>query len=102
MALPIDLRAVFFSRSQLTRTSVARDEALRRISLSPRPLPRDKLTSSRSKANRCHERSLATFGNPFGLALYDREQLGVREAKSEKTSPAMGPWVLRSGSGAVP
>ena len=27
------------------------------------------------------KRALATFGNPFGLALYDREQLGVRKAQ---------------------
>ena len=46
------------------------------------------------------KRALATFGNPFGLALYDREQLGVRKAKSEKASPPIGPWVLRSASGA--
>jgi len=26
------------------------------------------------------KRALATFGNPFGLALYDREQAGVRKA----------------------
>jgi recombination DNA repair RAD52 pathway protein len=45
------------------------------------------------------KRALATFGNPFGLALYDREQLGVRKAKSEKVS--IGPWILRSASGAV-
>jgi hypothetical protein len=42
--------------------------------------------------------ALATFGNPFGLALYDRERLGVR--KGDKASPAVGPWVLRSTSGA--
>ena len=27
------------------------------------------------------KRALATFGNPFGLALYDREQAGVRKAR---------------------
>ena len=46
------------------------------------------------------KRALATFGNPFGLALYDREQVGVRKARSEKASPPIGPWVLRSASGA--
>src|SRR6476619_6026431 len=46
------------------------------------------------------KRALATFGNPFGLALYDREQLGVRKAKGEKPSPPVGPWILRSPSGA--
>src|SRR6185437_14850118 len=37
------------------------------------------------------KRALATFGNPFGLALYDREQVGVR--KRPKAAP-VGPWVL--------
>ena len=46
------------------------------------------------------KRALATFGNPFGLALYDREQAGVRKAKNEKAAPPIGPWVLRSTSGA--
>src|SRR6478609_2365338 len=46
------------------------------------------------------KRALATFGNPFGLALYDREQLGVRKARNGKASPPIGPWVLRSASGA--
>ena len=46
------------------------------------------------------KRALATFGNPFGLALYDREQLGVRKAKEKKASPPLGPWVLRSAIGA--
>src|SRR6185312_1630904 len=45
------------------------------------------------------ERALATFGNPFGLALYDREQVGVRKARNEKASPPVGPWILRSASG---
>ena len=46
------------------------------------------------------KRALATFGNPFGLALYDREQVGVRKARNEKASPPIDPWVLRSASGA--
>jgi len=46
------------------------------------------------------KRALATFGNPFGLALYDREQLGVRRAKAEKASSPIGPWILCSESGA--
>jgi hypothetical protein len=46
------------------------------------------------------KRALATFGNPFGLALYDREQLGVRKARCDKTSLPIGPWMLRSASGA--
>ena len=46
------------------------------------------------------KRALATFGNPFGLALYDREQVGVRKARNGKALPPIGPWVLRSASGA--
>src|SRR5262249_34173531 len=50
------------------------------------------------------KRALATFGNPFGLALYDREQASVRKPRNERpaaTEPDMGgPWVLRSASGA--
>jgi DNA recombination protein Rad52 len=46
------------------------------------------------------KRALATFGNVFGLALYDREQTGVRQhskGKPVSTEPiAKGPWVLRS------
>ena len=30
------------------------------------------------------KRALATFGNPFGLALYDREQAGVRKMRGRK------------------
>ena len=29
-----------------------------------------------------NERALATFGNSFGLALYDRERAGVRKART--------------------
>ena len=46
------------------------------------------------------KRALATFGNPFGLALYDREQLGVRKARNDKGSPLLGPWIIRSATGA--
>ena len=46
------------------------------------------------------KRALATFGNPFGLALYDREQVGVRKSRGEKAAPALGPWVIRSRTGA--
>ena len=45
------------------------------------------------------KRALATFGNPFGLALYDREQLGIRKRRNLRSAPALGPWVLRSESG---
>jgi hypothetical protein len=46
------------------------------------------------------KRALATFGNPFGLALYDREQLGIRKRRDFRARPALGPWVVRSDSGA--
>jgi DNA recombination protein Rad52 len=45
------------------------------------------------------KRALATFGNPFGLALYDREQLGIRKRRDFRNAPASGPWVLRSEAG---
>jgi hypothetical protein len=49
------------------------------------------------------KRALATFGNPFGLALYDHEQAGVRKARNGKASSmkesATGPLVLRSATG---
>ena len=45
------------------------------------------------------KRALATFGNPFGLALYDREQLGIRKRRDLRSTPALGPWVLHSESG---
>jgi DNA recombination protein Rad52 len=47
------------------------------------------------------KRALATFGNPFGLALYDREQNGVRRSeKSKRRDPyAQGPWLLRLRKG---
>jgi len=44
------------------------------------------------------KRALATFGNPFGLALYDREQNGVRKQRA-LTKVRSGPWVLRSATG---
>jgi hypothetical protein len=46
------------------------------------------------------KRALATFGNPFGLALYDRKQVGVRKGRGAKAAPVTGPWILRSASGA--
>src|SRR5690242_10286791 len=48
------------------------------------------------------KRALATFGNPFGLALYDREQAGVRktrDASSSSETREIGPCVLRSSTG---
>jgi DNA recombination protein Rad52 len=53
------------------------------------------------------KRALAGFGNPFGLALYDRDQCGVKKSpKGRKFSqgedqdlePAK-PWVLRCSTG---
>ena len=48
------------------------------------------------------KRALATFGNPFGLALYDRELAGVRNRKALSLSPEdyRGPWLLSLPSGA--
>jgi DNA recombination protein Rad52 len=49
------------------------------------------------------KRALATFGNPFGLALYDHDLAGVRKARNGKASSAkdlaIGPWTLRSATG---
>lgn len=47
------------------------------------------------------KRALATFGNPFGLALYDREQTGVRKTRpaQRESSTRNGPWMLRSSTG---
>ena len=49
------------------------------------------------------KRALATFGNPFGLALYDREQAGVRKTRGASASrietSQIGPWILRSSIG---
>jgi DNA recombination protein Rad52 len=45
------------------------------------------------------KRALATFGNPFGLALYDREQKNVRRAKPRAAKPAL--WVVKDSAGAV-
>lgn len=48
------------------------------------------------------KRALATFGNPFGLALYDRELAGVtnRKALLPNEEEARGPWVLSLLDGA--
>jgi DNA recombination protein Rad52 len=48
------------------------------------------------------KRALATFGNPFGLALYDSEQTGVRQRPTGKTANKEileGSWVIRSIAG---
>jgi len=48
------------------------------------------------------KRALATFGNPFGLALYDRELAGVRNRKalSVAREDYRGPWLLSLPNGA--
>ena len=49
------------------------------------------------------KRALATFGNPFGLALYDRELAGVRNRKALSVCAPedyRGPWLLSLPSGA--
>ena len=45
------------------------------------------------------KRALSTFGNPFGLALYDRDQKGVRRPKTPQ--PQQGLWEIRDASGAT-
>lgn len=45
------------------------------------------------------KRALATFGNPFGLALYDREQKNVRRAKAPVAKPVL--WEVRDSAGIV-
>ena len=49
------------------------------------------------------KRALATFGNSFGLALYDREQAGVRKSRAPVSlaDKSQGPWVLMSATGAA-
>jgi hypothetical protein len=48
------------------------------------------------------KRALATFGNPFGLALYDRELAGVknRKALARESEEHKGPWLLSLPNGA--
>lgn len=52
------------------------------------------------------KRALATFVNSFGLALYDREQAGVRKTRGASSGRGgevsqTGPWVLRSSTASV-
>ena len=48
------------------------------------------------------KRALATFGNPFGLALYDRELAGVKNRKAliPGGGEYRGPWLLSLPNGA--
>jgi hypothetical protein len=48
------------------------------------------------------KRALTTFGNPFGLALYDKEQLNVRGKRApqnQRRSEQVVSWVLLSAEG---
>ena len=45
------------------------------------------------------KRALATFGNPFGLALYDPQLAGVKKPRREGEVTS-GPWPLRAADGA--
>jgi DNA recombination protein Rad52 len=44
------------------------------------------------------KRALATFGNPFGLALYDREHSGVRKSRNRAEAETQH-WMLRTKAG---
>jgi DNA recombination protein Rad52 len=44
------------------------------------------------------KRALATFGNPFGLALYDRDLSGVRKPRGGAEAIPVGPFILYSAS----
>jgi DNA recombination protein Rad52 len=45
------------------------------------------------------KRALATFGNPFGLALYDPQQSGVRQSRKSDAVDLPSSWTLRSANG---
>ncbi len=45
------------------------------------------------------KRALTTFGNLFGLALYDKDQAGVQRSKPAESSPRKVLWTLLSPSG---
>ena len=49
------------------------------------------------------KRALTTFGNPFGLALYDKEQHGVRgKARNHKKANGLIlSWIVLSGEGEI-
>jgi hypothetical protein len=49
------------------------------------------------------KRALATFGNPFGLALYDKEKRGVRGAvvAAADNARGAGSWVILSSDGDI-
>ncbi len=51
------------------------------------------------------KRALTTFGNPFGLALYDKEQQNVRGRRQNRDNGTNGAtahpitWIVLSGEG---
>jgi len=45
------------------------------------------------------KRALTSFGNVFGLALYDKEQAGVGKGRPTCGTECKGPWLLRSHAG---
>jgi DNA recombination protein Rad52 len=47
------------------------------------------------------KRALATFGNPFGLALYDRERRGVTGKRARRSEPGGFAWIVLGASGSV-
>jgi hypothetical protein len=47
------------------------------------------------------KRALATFGNPFGLALYDKDQAGVTRPKGTKDPVQPPRFVVTSNDGSV-
>ena len=47
------------------------------------------------------KRALITFGNPFGLALYDAERTGVRQREPKDQAANKGPWILHAVDGAM-
>jgi DNA recombination protein Rad52 len=49
------------------------------------------------------KRALTTFGNPFGLALYDKEQHGVRgkPRKQRKANGLILSWIVLSAEGEI-
>lgn len=47
------------------------------------------------------KRALTTFGNAFGLALYDAEQSGVRRREGKDKNVDSGPWLLHAADGSA-
>ena len=68
-----------------------------------RPTPGEAHESALKQAETdAMKRALATFGNSFGLALYDKEQNGVRRPIARKSKPIDGrqvSWVVLGATG---